>query len=175
MLLPSKPGRGVGRDRDQGERFYDWALIDDHADTAGVGVDRRNRNSGESDFFRCYVGRCPVPSAAVAGRRWRVESPPRARTWPVGRAPGPDVSLGTGGVCRDGGLCLPGRVPVAGTDLHRSFRLWWLCRATRSCVCCMRCSESSSLEHALGWSVFRRVHQTRAQRFHYRRQAVLKS
>ncbi|WP_017578163.1 hypothetical protein [Nocardiopsis kunsanensis] len=31
------------------------------------------------------------------------------------------------------------------------------------------------VEHVLGWSVFRRAHQARAQRCHYRRQAALES
>src|SRR5699024_539495 len=61
----------------KGERFYDWALIDDHADAAGVRwvLIRRNRTSGELAFFRCYAPRA-VPLSrlvAVAGRRWRVE------------------------------------------------------------------------------------------------------
>ena len=78
VLLPEQAWQrrsaGTGT---KGERFYDWALIDDHADTAGVrwALIRRNRNSGESVFFRCYVPRA-VPLSrlvAVAGRRWRVE------------------------------------------------------------------------------------------------------
>ena len=47
------------------------------AGTAGVrwALIRRNRNSGELAFFRCYAPRA-VPLSrlvAVAGRRWRVE------------------------------------------------------------------------------------------------------
>src|SRR5699024_1809253 len=171
VLLPEQAWQrrsaGTGT---KGERFYDWALIDDHADTAGVrwALIRRNRNSGESDFFRCYVPRA-VPLSrlvAVAGRRWRVEESfaqgknlagldehqvRMCRPWHRWSLPAM-VAYAFLAVCR-----------LRELDLHRSF----------STLVALSCNEivrllyalfrvEHGLEHALGWSVFRRVHQTRA-------------
>ncbi|WP_449289276.1 IS701 family transposase [Nocardiopsis kunsanensis] len=184
VLLPDaawqKRSAGAGS---QGERFYDWALIDDHTDTAGVRwvLIRRSRTSGELAFFRCYAPQA-VPLArlvAVAGRRWRVEE-----SFQQGKN-------------------------LAGLDEHqvRMWRSWhrWsllamvayaflaLCRLRElarhrpsSGLVALSCSEIArllhalfrvehDLEHALDWSVFRRAHQAQAQRCHYRRRALLES
>lgn len=41
----------------KGERFYDWALTDDHADGFGVRwvLIRRNRTTAGLAFYRCYA------------------------------------------------------------------------------------------------------------------------
>ncbi|WP_399134785.1 hypothetical protein [Streptomyces sp. Li-HN-5-11] len=57
--------------------LYDWALADVADDQPGHRhlLVRRNRNSGELAFHRCYSA-TPVPMATlvrVAGRRWTVE------------------------------------------------------------------------------------------------------
>ncbi|MBF6470116.1 IS701 family transposase [Nocardia beijingensis] len=63
----------------KGPRIYDWAWIDVNTDTAATGcrwlLVRRNPNSGELAYYRCYAPH-PVPLSAlvaVAGRRWAVE------------------------------------------------------------------------------------------------------
>ncbi|WP_017578578.1 IS701 family transposase [Nocardiopsis kunsanensis] len=182
VLVPEpgwqKRSAGAGS---KGERFYDWALIDDHTDAAGVRwvLMRRNRTSGELAFFHCYAPQA-VPLArlvAVAGRRWRVEE-----SFAQGKN-------------------------LAGLDEHqvRRWRPWhrWsllamvayafvaVCRLRelrrhrpQSGLVALSCNEIArllhelfrvehGLEHVLGWSVFRRAHQAQAQRCHYRRQAVL--
>jgi hypothetical protein len=64
----------------QGERWYDWALVETTDPAAGEGghhwlLIRRNRKTGEHAFYRAYSP-APVPLTAlvrVAGRRWSVE------------------------------------------------------------------------------------------------------
>ena len=184
VLVPEqgwqKRSAGAGA---KGERFYDWALIDDRSDEYGVRwvLIRRNRTTGELAFFHCYAPEV-VPLArlvAVAGRRWRVEE---------------SFQQGKG---------------LAGLDEHqvRTWTSWhrWsllamtayaflaLCRARElrhrpvpSGVVELTCNEiarllealfppESGLEHVLAWSVFRRIHQAHARRCHYRRQAVQES
>ncbi|GAB3729185.1 hypothetical protein GCM10027590_36730 [Nocardiopsis nanhaiensis] len=167
----------------KGERFYDWALIDDHADQAGVRwvLMRRNRTTAELAFFRCYAPEAVSLArlVAVAGRRWRVEE---------------SFAQGKG---------------LAGLDEHqvRTWRSWhrWsllvmvayaflaICRLRElyhyppwSGLVALTCNEITrllhgffkvehGLEHLLAWSVFRRAHQARAQRLHYRRRAARES
>lgn len=167
----------------KGERFYDWALIDDRTDSRGARwvLIRRNRATAELAFYRCYAPE-PVPLArlvAVAGRRWRVEE---------------SFQQGKG---------------LAGLDEHqvRTWTSWqrWsllamiayafvaLCRlaelrqhpVTEGLVA-LTCNEITHLLHALfasrpdtghtlAWSVFRRTHQARSQACHYRRHTTRKS
>ena len=61
----------------KGHRFYDWAVIDvaDPRPGSRQLLIRRNRNTGELAYYRCYSP-APVPLttlARVAGARWRVE------------------------------------------------------------------------------------------------------
>ena len=64
----------------KGHRLYDWAFIRlDHQARLGSGqhwlLVRRNHDTGELAFYRCFTPR-PVPLAVlvrVAGRRWTVE------------------------------------------------------------------------------------------------------
>lgn len=180
VLLPDaawqKRSAGAGA---KGERFYDWALVDDRTDAAGIRwvLMRRNRTTAELAFYRCYAPE-PVTLArlvAVAGHRWRVEE---------------SFQQGKG---------------LAGLDEHqvRTWTSWhrWSLLAMAAyafvAVCRLRearhhptpeglvaltCNEIARLlhalfgsepvqEHVLAWSVFRRSHQARARSCHYRRQA----
>ena len=184
VLVPDagrqKRSAGAGS---KGERFYDWALIDDRCDERGVRwvLMRRNRITAELAFFRCYVPET-VPLArlvAVAGCRWRVEE---------------SFHQGKG---------------LAGLDEHQvgtwtSWHRWSLLvmvAYTFVAVCrlaelrrhppgpgliALTCNEIVRLlyelfkiergrEQVLGWSVFRRMHQARARCCHYRRPAALES
>lgn len=165
------------------ERFYDWALIDDEADAAGVRwvLIRRNRSAGELAFFRCYAP-TPVPLSrlvAVAGRRWRVEESfqqgknltgldeRQVRMWTSWHRWSllAMVAYAFLALCRLRELALhradSGLVALSCNEIARLFHALF--------------SAAHGLEHALGWSVFRRAHQGRAQRCHYRRRAVLES
>ncbi|WP_232832340.1 IS701 family transposase [Nocardiopsis sp. FIRDI 009] len=184
VLVPTqawqKRSAGAGA---KGQRFYDWALIDDVADSDGVRwvLIRRNRTTAELAFFHCYapevvsLGRL----VAVAGRRWRVEE---------------SFAQGKG---------------LAGLDEHQvrtwtSWHRWSLlvmvaygflaaCRLREARhhpapegLVALTCNEIARLlealfppelhpEHVLAWSVFRRSHQARALHCHYRRQAAQES
>ena len=180
VLVPKegwqKRSAGAGS---KAERFYDWALIDDHTNAAGVRwvLIRHNRTSGELAFFRFYAPQAASLArlVAVTGRRWRVEE-----SFQQGKN-------------------------LAGLDEHqvRMWRPWprWsllamvayaflsLCRLRdlarhrpASGLMALSCNEIARLlhslfrvEHGLSWSVFRRAHQGRAERCHYRRRALLES
>lgn len=142
---------------------------------------RRNRTSGELAFFRCYAPEA-VPLSrlvAVAGRRWRVEE-----SFQQGK----------------GLTGLDEHQVRTWTPWHRwsllvmvAYAFLALCRLRElrrprppSDLVALSCNEIArllhelfrvehGLEHALGWTVFRRAHQARAQRCHYRRQAALES
>ncbi|WP_017583303.1 IS701 family transposase [Nocardiopsis valliformis] len=167
----------------KGERFYNWALIDDVADGSGVRwvLLRRNRTTGELAFYRCYAP-APVPLArlvAVAGRRWRVEESfaqgkglagldeHQVRTWTSWHRWSllVMVAYAFAAVCR---LAELRRHPVpewlVALTCNEIVRLL---NALFACV--------PDVEHVLAWSVFRRSHQARARSCHYRRQAVRES
>ncbi|MFI6578097.1 IS701 family transposase [Nocardiopsis sp. NPDC050513] len=184
VLLPDtawqKLSAGAGA---KGDRFYDWALIDDHADEVGVRwvLMRRNRTTGELAFYRCYACQ-PVPLArlvAVAGRRWRVEESfqqgkglsgldeHQVRTWTSWQRWSllAMVAYAFVAVCR---LAELRRHPVPE----------WLVALTCNEIARLLHALFASLpdvEHTLAWSVFRRSHQARARACHYRRQAARES
>ncbi|MFY3390868.1 IS701 family transposase [Nocardiopsis sp. A1-1-1] len=183
VLVPEqgwqKRSAGAGS---KGERYYDWALIDDRTDEHGVRwvLIRRNRTTGELAFFHCFAP-VPVPSArlVVAGRRWRVEE---------------SFRHGKG---------------LAGLDEHQvrgwTSWQWWsllvmvayafvaICRLAeshlhphRSGLVALTCNEIVRLmhalfavghgpEHVLAWSVFRRSHQALAMGCHQCRRAACES
>jgi SRSO17 transposase len=174
----------------KGQRYYDWALIS-HLDPAG-GSDpadptdrqcwwllvRRNRDTGELAFYRCYSPDV-VPLrelVRVAGRRWTVEE---------------SFQAGKG---------------LAGLDAHQvrrwiSWRRWTLLamlahallaviaarehspRPEPDCLIALTCNEirrllvsyviepSRALTCPLAWSRWRRRHQHRARTSHYQRQS----
>ncbi|MFD3683900.1 IS701 family transposase [Nocardiopsis sp. NPDC058631] len=184
VLVPDaawqKRSAGTGS---KGERFYDWALIDDRSDERGVWwvLMRRNRTTAELAFFHCYA-RQAVPLGrlvAVAGRRWRVEESfqqgkglaglddHQVRTWTSWHRWGLLVMVAYAfvAVCRLRELRHhppgPGLVALTCNEivrlLHELFR------------------AEHSRDYVLGWSVFRRAHQARARQLHYRRQAALES
>ena len=167
----------------KGERYYDWALIDDRADEAGVRwvLLRRSRSTGELAFCRCYAPE-PVPLArlvAVAGRRWRVEESfqqgkalagldeHQVRTWTSWHRWSllAMVAYAFAVVCR---LAELGQHPVPE---------WLVALTCNEIVRLLNALFASVLdmEHVLAWSVFRRSHQARARSCHYRRQAVRES
>jgi SRSO17 transposase len=171
----------------KGHRLYDWAFIRlDDGDPSPGGqagkhwlMVRRNQQTGELAFYRCYTPR-PVPLAVlvrVAGRRWTIEE--RFQT-------------GKG---------------LTGLDQHqvRRWRSWyrWTTLAlvahaflvvaaladrtrqpTPSGLVGLTCNEiqhlfaalvarpAGDLGHRLRWSLWRRRHQARARTCHYRRQAA---
>ena len=184
VLLPDeawqKLSAGSGA---KGERYYDWALIDDRADEAGARwvLLRRSRSTGELAFCRCYAPE-PVPLArlvAVAGRRWRVEESfqqgkalagldeHQVRTWTSWHRWSllAMVAYAFAVVCR---LAELGQHPVPE---------WLVALTCNEIVRLLNALFASVLdmEQVLAWSVFRRSHQARARSCHYRRQAARES
>jgi hypothetical protein len=140
---------------------------------------RRNQQTGELAFYRCFTPR-PVPLAVlvrVAGRRWTVEE-----AFQAGK-----------------GLC--------GLDQHqvRRWRSWyrWVtlamlayaflvvaavteharyppppgligltCNEIQHLYAALVARPAGDRDHRLHWSVWRRRHQARARACHYRRQAA---
>jgi SRSO17 transposase len=172
----------------KGQRFYDWALIA-HPDPAAAGTAdpadtqrwwllvRRNNDTGELAFYRCYSPE-PVPLrelVRVAGRRWTVEE---------------SFQAGKG---------------LAGLDEHQvrrwtSWQRWTLFamvahallaviaarehaeRPAPDGLIALTCNEirrlfvtfviepGRTLACPLAWSLWRRRHQHRARTSHYQRQ-----
>ncbi|MFC9117910.1 IS701 family transposase [Streptomyces sp. NPDC057092] len=177
-------GRGA-----KGHRWYDWALI---AITApGLAgrqhlLIRRNRRTGELAYYRCYAPR-PVPLSIlvkVAGSRWTVEETfqssktlagldeHQVRRWDswhrwVTLALLAHAFLAVTAALErrdqalaDDGTSPNGLIPLTCNEIQRLFTAL-IARPTRD------------LAHRLCWSTWRRRHQARAQRSHYRRQAAL--
>ena len=132
VLLPEtawqKRSAGAGA---KGERFYDWALIDDLTDEDGVRwvLMRRGRTTGELAVYRCYAPEPVSLARLVAGGGVLPTGQGSGR---VGRAPGADVDLlAAVEFAGDGPLRVRGPVPlgraragagpgmVGGVDLQR--------------------------------------------------------
>lgn len=177
-------GRGA-----KGHRWYDWAQI---AITApGLAghqhlLIRRNRRTGELAYYRCYAPRA-VPLSTlvkVAGSRWTVEETfqssktlagldeHQVRRWDswhrwVTLALLAHAFLAVTAALErrdqtlaDDGTGPNGLIPLTCNEIQRLFTAL-IARPTRD------------LAHQLRWSTWRRRHQARAQRSHYRRQAAL--
>lgn len=171
----------------KGHRFYDWALIALTAvDLAGHQhlLVRRNRSTGELAYYRCYSpGLVPLSALVkVAGSRWTVEETfqssktltgldeHQVRRWDswhrwVTLALLAHAFLAiTASLERrdqppaDDGTSLDGLIPLTCNEVQRLF--------TALVVHPVR-----GTAHRLRWSTWRRRHQARARRSHYRRQA----
>ncbi|MBB5495727.1 SRSO17 transposase [Nocardiopsis metallicus] len=184
VLLPDeawhKLSAGPGA---KGERYYDWALIDDRADEAGVWwvLMRCGRSTGELAFYRCYAP-APVPLArlvAVAGRRWRVEESfaqgkglagldeHQVRTWTSWHRWSLLAMVAYA-------FLVAVRVREARHHRGRDGLVALACNEIARLLNALLASGSGS-EHVLAWSVFRRAHQEQARMCHYRRQAAQES
>ncbi|MGW7354082.1 IS701 family transposase [Streptomyces sp. NPDC054784] len=166
----------------KGHRFYDWAVID--LDRPGPGshqmLIRRNRSSGELAFYRCYSPR-PVPLTAlvrVAGSRWRVEEFFQSGKGLVG--------LDEHQVRRFGSWTRWVTLTMLAYAFLAVVRAKEHARQPGSAdLISLTCNEIQRLfttlvigptydtAHRLGWSHWRRHHQARARRSHYRHQAAL--
>lgn len=164
----------------KGYRLYDWAVIDlvDPRPGSRQLLIRRNRSTGELAQYRCYSP-APVPLTTlvrVAGSRWRVEEffqsqgPGRP-----GRAPGRRYPSWSRWVTlamlthaflavvradeRDRHPAPDALIPLTCNEIQRRF-ITLVVQPFHDAV------------HRLGWSDWRRRHQTRSQASHYRRQAT---
>ncbi|MGV9937519.1 IS701 family transposase [Streptomyces olivaceoviridis] len=171
----------------KGHRWYDWALLDL---SAGPGhhwlMIRRNRRTGALAFYRCFSPRrVPLSTLVkVAGSRWTVEETfqssktltgldeHQVRRWDswhrwVTLALLAHAFLAVTAALErrdqalaDDGSSPNGLIPLTCNEIQRLF-IALIAPPTRD------------LAHRLRWSTWRRRHQARAQRSHYRRQAAL--
>lgn len=171
----------------KGHRWYDGALLDL---PAGPGhhwlLIRRNRRTGQLAFYRCYSPR-RVPLSAlvkVAGSRWTVEETfqssktltgldeHQVRRWDswhrwVTLALLAHAFLAVTAALErqrhtlaDDGTSLDGLIPLTCNEIRHLFTAWIA-------------QPAHDLTHRLRWSTWRRRHQARARRSHYRRQTAL--
>lgn len=167
----------------KGPRYYDWAWVEAGADHLRGLLIRRNPDSGELAFYLCWSPR-PVPLSAlvrVAGIRWCIEESFQAAKGQVGldhyqvrhwtswhrhitlamlalaflaalaAAAAPARTADPMRAARDHGpvdLTVPEIRHLAGAVLATACHGW---------------------DHLLHWSTWRRRHQSRARRSHYRR------
>ncbi|GAA4897976.1 SRSO17 transposase [Streptomonospora salina] len=166
----------------EGQRFYDWALVATTETAPGhrALLIRRNRATGELAYYRCYSAE-PSPLAAlvaVAGTRWRIEETfqqtkglagldehqvRRYTSWirwvtlamlahaflAVLRADGDTAARSDAAET----------VPLSCNEIQRLFMALVADRVHHA-------------DHRLRWSEWRRRHQARARRAHYRRRQV---
>jgi SRSO17 transposase len=165
----------------KGQRYYDWALIEIVPSAHGgchALLIRRNRNTGELAYFRCYTPH-PVPLATlvrVAGRRWTVEQSfqtgkglagldeHQVRRWTswhrwVTLAMLAQAFLAVTAAIESTRPSPPGQIPLTCNEICHLFST-----PTGSPV--------ESHPHRGRWSAWRRRHQHRARTSHYRRQAA---
>jgi SRSO17 transposase len=166
----------------KGERYYDWAQVDIDNPTGRLGhwclLIRRNRRTGELAFYRCFSPRT-VPLSElvrVAGRRWTVEETFQAgkgltgldehqvRRWTswhrwVTLAMLAHAFLAiTAATERRDRPAPDGLIPLTGNEIQHLFAAL--------------ISPVHDLAHRPGWSHWRRRHQARARKCHYRQQAT---
>ncbi|WP_210583156.1 IS701 family transposase [Streptomyces sp. GESEQ-35] len=167
----------------KGERYYDWAQIDilDAAGWPGQWclLVRRNRRTGELASYRCFSPR-PVPMSElvrVAGRRWTIEETFQAskgltgldehqvRRWASWHRWATLAMLAhaflacTAATERRDRPAPDDLIPMTGNEIQHQFAA--LIR------------PAHDLAHRLRWSHWRRRHQARAHRCHYRHQAAV--
>ncbi|MFF3940363.1 IS701 family transposase [Streptomyces phaeofaciens] len=177
-------GRGT-----KGHRWYDWAQI--VVTAPGLAghqhlLVRRNCRTGELAYYRCYSPR-PVPLSTlvtVAGSRWTIEETfqssktlvgldeHQVRRWDswhrwVTLALLAHAFLAVAAALErrdhapaDDGTSPEGLIPLTCNEIQRLF-------------IAVIAQTTGDLAHRLRWSTWRRRHQARAQRSHYRRQAAL--
>jgi SRSO17 transposase len=165
----------------KGPRFYDWAWvgIDANADLAGQQwlLIRRNNTTGELAYYRCYAPE-PVPLrelVRVAGRRWTVAESFQAgkgltgldqhqvRRWTswhrwttLAMLAHAFLAIATA-IERDHAPRTPtGLIELTVNEFRRLFDALLL-------------SAKHTLDTLLAWSRWRRQHQARARKSHYRR------
>ena len=173
----------------KGQRYYDWALIahPDPAQPTGPAepadtqrwwlLVRRNRDTGELAFYRCYSPE-PVPLrelVRVAGRRWTVEESFQAgkglagldehqvrrwtswKRWTLLAMVAHALLAVISAREHDLRPALDGLIALTCNEIRRLF-VTFVIEPGRTLTC------------ALGWSLWRRRHQHRARTSHYQRQ-----
>lgn len=165
----------------KGDRWYSWALISttEHPETGVCEVlVRRNDRTQELAFYRCYSPR-PVPLhelVRVAGRRWTVEESfqtskgltgldqHQVRTWTswhrwitLVMAAHAFLAVHTA-TERTSETITPGLIRLSINEFRKLFTILVL-------------QPLHTIADPLGWSLWRRKHQYRAQHHHYRRRS----
>jgi SRSO17 transposase len=164
----------------KGPRLYSWALVPIPNEGSGhhALLVRRNDSTGELAFYRCWTPK-PVTLAElvhVAGNRWRIEESfqtakgqagldeHQVRTWTSWHRWVTLAMLAmaflavTTAAERDRSPTPPSLIPLTLNEFRRLFDTLAL-------------TVTTSIEHTLTWSIWRRRHQSTARHHHYRRRS----
>jgi len=171
----------------KGPRWYDWAWLDLTTTGGRAGhslLIRRNTTTGELAFYRCWSPR-PVPLATlvrVAGVRWMVEE-----TFQAGKG---QVGLDQHQLRQWTGwhrftvlallalaflaACAAGTPPTPAADPYQHARpdqgpIRLTVNEIRRLFTVLVNTAAHPAAHHLRWSLWRRTHQARARRSHYKR------
>lgn len=173
----------------KGPRYYDWAWIDAEAD-AGVGhsvLIRRNNNTGELAFYRCYSPR-PTSLATlvkVAGARWMVEEcfqtakgqvgldHYQVRGWRPWHRHITLAMLALAFLAIAAARHHPPRTPTAHEIAQGRAPIRLTVPEIRRLFTTLNDTIKHPREHLLHWSAWRTQHQARAQAAHYRRRTSI--
>ncbi|WP_461091757.1 IS701 family transposase [Streptomyces incanus] len=165
----------------KGHRFYDWAVIDLAEPRTGSHqlLIRRNRTTGELAYYRCWSP-APVPLATlvrVAGSRWRVEETFQSGKGLAGLDEHQVRRFTSWSRWVTLAMLAHAFLAVVRADEHARHpapdRLIPLtCNEIQRLFMTVVVRPVHDAAHRLGWSVWRRRHQARAQASHYSRQAA---
>jgi SRSO17 transposase len=171
----------------KGPRWYDWAWLDLTTTGGQLGhtlLIRRNASTGELAFYRCWSPR-PVPLATlvrVAGVRWMVEE-----TFQAGKG---QVGLDQHQLRQWTGwhrftvlallalaflaACAASTPPTPAADPYQHARpdqgpIRLTVNEIRRLFTVLVNTAGQTVAHHLRWSLWRRTHQARARRSHYKR------
>jgi SRSO17 transposase len=173
----------------KGPRWYDWAWLDltSGGQPGHSLLIRRNTGTGELAFYRCWSPR-PVPLATlvrVAGVRWMVEESFQAGKGQVGLDQHQlrqwigwhrftvlaMLALAFLAACAALTATSPPADPYHDARRHDGpIRL--TVNETRRLFTALITTAVLTTEHRLRWSIWRRTHQARARRCHYKRRLI---
>ena len=164
----------------KGPRLYSWAVVPIPAEQPGqrTMMVRRNDNTGELAYYRCYTP-TPVPLrelVRVAGQRWRIEESfqtakgqagldeHQVRRWCSWHRWTTLAILAmaflavTAAAEKEDTPAPEGLIPITLNELRRLFDALLI-------------GATATPEHVLNWSFWRRKHQATARQCHYRRRS----
>ncbi|MQA26179.1 MAG: IS701 family transposase [Micromonosporaceae bacterium] len=179
----------------KGPRWYDWAWIDIPGQPGRSLLIRRSLSTGELAFYRCWAPE-PTPLAAlvrVAGTRWAVEEGFQAgkgqvgldhyqvRTWTAWHRFVTLAMLALAFLTVCAAAAAPpapadpyhharhdGPIALTAAEIRRLFNALVIAPLRALLLAPQRAAK-----HARHWSDWRRLHQGRARRSHYRRRLAI--
>lgn len=167
----------------KGPRYYDWAWVQNGADKNRFLLIRRNPATGELAFYRCWSpGQVALAALIrVAGTRWCIEECFQAAKGQVGldhyqvrhwTSWHRHITLAMLALAFLTAVAASAK-PDRSTDPNRPVRSCDPIDLTipeiRHLIGTLSRPPATPPHHLLAWSIWRRLHQARARRAHYRR------